>query len=214
MPKTITAISVQKRNPNRVNISLDGEYAFGLARIVAAWLTVGQEIDDEKLKALQKADSVEVAFQRALHFLSYRPRSEAEIKEKLNHQGCDDQVIETVLERLRKNGMVQDHDFARQWVENRNTFRPRSRKALTFELRRKGVSEETIQEVLAEHTDEDQTAYLAASRYARRLKDLEWSEFRKKLNEYLIRRGYSYETVIPVVQAVWTELQPEQDTEE
>ena len=78
--RKITAIVVQKRSPNRVNIYLDGEFAFGLARIVAAWLRTGQELSEEKIEQLQAEESRERAFQQALLFLSYRSRSEAEIR--------------------------------------------------------------------------------------------------------------------------------------
>ena len=60
--KKITAIEVQKRSPNRVNIHLDGEFAFGLARIVAAWLRVGQDLSEEKIEQLQADDARERAY--------------------------------------------------------------------------------------------------------------------------------------------------------
>ena len=87
--------------------------------------------------------------QRALLLLSYRPRSEAEIRQKLAKAGFEPEVIATVLERLRANGLVRDEGFAHEWVENRGAFRPRSRRMLAYELRRKGVAEETIQQALA-----------------------------------------------------------------
>src|SRR5210317_1123984 len=70
--KKITALTIQKRNPNRVNVHLDGEFAFGLARITAAWLRVGQELTPEKIALLKEEDAAEVALQRAFRFLSYR----------------------------------------------------------------------------------------------------------------------------------------------
>ena len=79
--KKITALQVQKRNPNRVNVHLDGEYAFGLARIVAAWLKVGQTLEEEKISELQADDARERAMQQAMLFLSYRARSEKEIRD-------------------------------------------------------------------------------------------------------------------------------------
>lgn len=211
MDRKITALKVQKRNPNRVNVYLDGEYAFPVARIVGAWLQVGQELSDEKIAALRDQDTREVAFQRAVRFLSYRPRSETEIQRKLNELGFDQVVIIETLERLRKDHLVSDDQFARDWVENRSTFRPRSHRVLAMELRQKGVADDVIQNALDEAVDEDELAYQAAIRKARRWEGLEWAEFRERLGAYLMRRGFSYGTISGLVQRVWSDLQLTRD---
>ena len=71
-----------------MNIYLDGEFAFGLARITAAWLKVGQELGDEKIDKLQAEDARERAYQQALLFLSYRARSEEEIRKTCASMRC------------------------------------------------------------------------------------------------------------------------------
>src|SRR5512133_247869 len=152
MAYTITALKAQKRNPNRVSVYLDGEYAFGLARIVAAWLSIDQTLSDEEIKSLQEKDTDEKAFQAALHFLNYRARTEVEVRKKLFDKGFSETVIEQTLERLRRGGLLDDTQFAQAWVENQTNFRPRGRRALAFELRHKGVSDEIIQQALDETT--------------------------------------------------------------
>ncbi len=204
MGRRITAINVQKRNPQRVNIYLDGEYAFGLSRIVAAWLSVGQELDDEKIAALQLEDSREVAYQSALNLLSYRSRSESEVRNHLIKRGADESIIQSVLERLQRSGLLNDQQFAQEWVENRNEYRPRSRRALVFELRQKGVSDEAIQAAV-EELDEEELAYQAAQKKARQLKPMDWLEFKRKMYAFLSRRGFSYEIASPVVARLWQE---------
>ena len=220
--KKISAIQVQKKNPNRVNIHLDGEYAFGLARIVAAWLQVGQALDEEKIAKLLAEDARERALQQALLFLSYRARSEKEIRQNLNKHEIPDAVIEETLERLRRDGFANDKNFASAWVENRSTFRPRGRRALALELRQKGIDETTIESAL-EDIDEEALAYEAGLEKARKLKGtalssptpdrgskgLEWSEFRKKLSGFLARRGFSYSVIAPIVSRLWKEIHPE-----
>ena len=203
--RKITAIQGQKRDPNRVNIHLDGEFAFGLSRIVAAWLKVGDLLDDEKIARLQGEEALEHAYQQAMLLLSYRARSEAEIRQNLRKHEVPDPVIETVLERLRQAGLADDRQFARAWVENRSTFRPRSRSALAVELRRKGLPEEAAQAALAD-VDEVALAYEAALKRAPRLKDLEWNDFRKKLGEFLMRRGFPYGITAPTVSRIWSEM--------
>lgn len=209
MDRKITALKAQKKNPNRVSVYLEGEFAFGLSRIVAAWLRVGQCLSDEKITALQAQETREKAYQRALGLVSYRPRSESEIHQKLDRAGFDEDTIQAVLARLKDAGLVQDQTFAETWIENRSTFRPRSQSYLAFELRRKGVSDETIQSAMAQAAGDDELAYQAAQKYARRLEHLEWAEFQKKLTAFLGRRGFSYSTIRPVVSQVWQESQQE-----
>ena len=127
-----------------MNIHLDGEFAFGLARIVAAWLGVGQELSEEKIEQLQAEDARERAFQQAMLFLSYRARSESEIRQNLRKHEIPEQVIEQTLERLRQDGLANDNQFAQAWVENRSTFRPRSRRMMAMELRQKGLDDEAV----------------------------------------------------------------------
>jgi regulatory protein len=203
--KKITAIEVQKRTPNRVNIHLDGEFAFGLARIVAAWLRVGQELSEEKIEQLQAEEARERAYQQAMLFLSYRDRSESEIWQNLRKHEIPEPVIEQTLERLRRDGLANDQQFARSWVENRSTFRPRSRRLMAMELRQKGLGDEAITSA-TNNVDDEALAYEAARKRAARLKDLEWNEFRKKLSDFLGRRGFSYSVVAPVVTRIWNEV--------
>ncbi len=207
----ITALVSQKRDPNRVNIYLDGEYAFELARVVAAWLKVGQELDGEKIVSLQAEDARERAYQQALLFLSYRARSESEIRQNLRKHDIPEEVIAHTLERLREGRLADDGQFARAWVENRNTFRPRSQRALKLELRQKGLSEQAVQSALA-GLDEEALAYEAGLKKARRLPAAEWSEFRRKLSEFLARRGFPYSVIASVVSRLWNETHAEQHT--
>jgi regulatory protein len=211
--KKITAIQVQRNNPNRVNVYLDGEFAFGLARIVAAGLQVGQMLDEVKIAELQAEDSRERAMQQALLFLSYRARSENEIRKNLSKHEIPDAVIEETIERMRREGFADDKKFASAWVENRSTFRPRGRRALALELRQKGIDDHTIESAL-EGIDDEALAYEAGQKKARKLalslsKGQEWTEFRKKMSEFLARRGFSYSVIAPIVKRLWNEAHAE-----
>ena len=204
MEHTITALKVQKRNPQRVNVYLDGEFAFGVARIVAAWLEIGRQISDEKIAQLKDEDGREVAYQIALRFLSYRPRTAAEIRTQLEKKGISENDCEFVLERLKNSGLIDDARFADMWVENRTDLRPRGRRALAYELRRRGVSDKHIQQSL-EDIDEDEIAYQAACKQFRKYRSLEWDDFRKKMYAHLARRGFSYATSAEATARVWAE---------
>lgn len=204
--RKITAIEAQKRNPGRVNIYLDDQFAFGLSRMVAAWLSVGQYLSEEKIASLQAEDAREVAFQRACHLLGYRPRSEDEIRKNLEKHAIPAETIEHTLDRLRELGWVGDAAFARAWVENRSTFRPRSKRALQLELRQKGIAQEVIESALAQVDDEESLALQAAQKQARKLTACDWPQFRKKLSAFLARRGFSYPVIAPVVRTIWQTL--------
>lgn len=211
MPK-ITAIEVQKKNPDRVSIYLDEQFAFGLSRIVAAWLKVGQDLSAEKVAALQAEEAREVAIQKALRFLGYRARSVREVRENLQKHEIPEAVIELTLNRLQETGLLNDQEFAQAWVENRNTFRPRSRRALALELRRKGLDDEVIQQTLEQNVNEESLAREAARKYLRKVERLEWPEFRSRLGGFLGRRGFAYAVVAPVLREIWAELHPDGET--
>ncbi len=208
MSRKITALRLQKRNPRRVNVFLDGEFAFGLSRIVAAWLRVGQDLTEEKIAALQAEDAVEVAYQRAVRFLSYRPRTRAEVRRNLEKHETPPAVVETVLERLQENNLLDDAAFARAWVENRLAFRPRGARVLRQELRQRGVPDEITEAVLESCLpNETDLAYRAGQKRLRRLSRLPRLEFRQKMGAYLARRGFSYEAASEAGRRLWDDLQ-------
>jgi regulatory protein len=212
MQHKITAISPQKRNPNRVNISLDGEFAFGLAKIVAAWLQIGQELSEEKIARLKQEDAAEAAYQHALSFLSYRVRTEDEIRRHLEEKGATPQLVDGALERLRQARLVDDARFAESWVENRSEFRPRGKRALAYEMKQKGLDADTIEKSL-EVIDESELAYRAGSKKIRSLQELERKEFQTRLYRYLAQRGFTYETIAEVSSRLWTESHSEEAEE-
>jgi regulatory protein len=204
MIRRITALKLQKRNHQRVNVYLDGEYAFGLARIVAAWLAVGTELSDEKIAQLQAEDQRESAYQHALNLINFRPHTEVEIRQNLRRHKMDEEIIQYVLERLKDSGLVNDAGFANNWVDNRVELRPRSRRALAFELRQRGVDSDIIEQTL-EKVDDSAMAYQAAQRQAHKIKNYEWREFRLKMLRYLAQRGFTYEVSAEAARRVWEE---------
>lgn len=207
----ITALKAQRKNTQRVSVFLDGEYAFGLTRIVAGWLQIGQILSEEKITALRAEDELEMAYLRALNFLSYRPRSKAEIRRNLRKYKVPELLIEPTVERLEQNKLLNDQEFAQIWVENRNSFRPRGRRALSFELRQKGIADEVIQSTLDELVDEEILAYQAGIKKANKLAKYDWQDFRKKLSDFLARRGFSYGVISPLLPQLWEEVQAEEN---
>lgn len=208
MKKTITEISAQKRNRRRVNISLDGSYAFSLDRMTAAWLQVGRELSDGEIEQLQMHDEVEVGFNQALNLLSHRNRSVAEMTRYLEGKGYASGTQKAVLARLEEEGLLNDDRFAREWIENRNAFRPRSQSQLKAELRFKGLAESSIDSALEESGVDDAALAMAAARkQAHRYLSSDYEIFRKRLGNALLRRGFSYATVNDTLRTLWDEMQ-------
>lgn len=205
MGGTITALKVQKRNRNRVNVYLDERFAFGLASHLAVPLRRGQHLSDEEIAKLKEKDEFYQVYERITKLFARRPRSEAEVRRRMERQGVAPRLAEKVVERLTAAGLLDDAAFAQQWIENRETFRPRSLHMLRYELRQKGLDEETISQALA-LVDEEESAHRLALQQGRRLSHLDWPDFRRKLTGYLARRGYPYEISRDAVREAWQSL--------
>ena len=99
---------------------------------------------------------------------------------------------------------MDDTAFAQFWKENRESFSPRSQRMTRLELRRKGVASEVIDRVVGD-IDENESAYRAAIPKVRHLKSAEYDVFRRRLGEYLRRRGFNYEVINRTVDKMWQE---------
>jgi regulatory protein len=205
MMATITALTAQKRNHDRVNVYLDGAFAFGLPAITAARLKVGQTLSPEEVAALQHEDRVEKARQSAIRFIGYRPRSVMEVRRNLRDKDYDEPVIEYVLERLQAVELLDDVAFAHYWVEQRETFKPRSQMALRLELQQKGVARDVIEKALAK-VDETAAARRAAEKQARRWLHLPEDAFRARLAGFLQRRGFNYGVIDEITNELWESI--------
>jgi regulatory protein len=208
MAGTITRLAFQKHAADRVNVYLDGEYAFALPALDAARLRVGEYLDDDAIAQLQAQDERQKAYDRALRYLSFRPRSQAEVRRNLLAAGLETDLVEATLARLIAQGYLDDAEFARFWVENRQQFRPKGSQALRGELRQRGVDSETVEAALTD-LDPAVSAYEAARPRAVRLAALAQVDpvaFRRKLGDFLLRRGFEYEVVKPTVTRLLEEM--------
>ncbi|RMG96189.1 MAG: regulatory protein RecX [Chloroflexi bacterium] len=209
--KKVTALTTQKRNKNRVNVYLDGEFAFGLPAIVAARLSLGQLLSEADIARLQKENALETAKEQALRYLTYRPRSRTELRRYLQQKGHEPETITAVLDRLTDLNLIDDKAFARYWVEQRETFRPRSKIALQQELMAKGVSREAI-EAAIETVDELDAARKAAQKQLYRWRNLPEQAFKTKLGQFLQRRGFGYEIILEIIDELWQATNTKSDT--
>ena len=152
----------------------------------------------------KSASQQQTPIDAAYRYLSYRPRSEFEMRVWLGRKGHGSRTIENTLSALRAKGLLDDLAFARFWRESRESSSPRSRAALRSELRRKGIDPDVVAEAL-DGVDEEAAAYRAAQKKAARLATVDHDDFRTRLSAVLKRRGFSYEVTEHTVNRLWQE---------
>ena len=212
----ITDISLQTRDKNRVNVSVDGVYSFSLdiAQVTDLNLKVGHELSDRELEELQEESQFGKLYMRALEYCLRRPHSVKEVKDYLwrktqptlrksqtgmnNPVVYSERVASRVLRKLQQKTYVNDEAFARWWVENRQLSKGVSRRKLTAELRSKGIHADIIAQTLekTDRTDEQELRKVIAKKHRRYAGD------RQKFVQYLVRQGFSYDDVVSTLNDV------------
>ena len=201
----ITSISVQAKNQDRVNISVDGQYRFSLDifQVGDLGVKVGKEYSDDELAELETESQFGKLYSRALEYSLLRPHSSREVRDYLwrktrDRRGKEGKLIkgyspslaERVLTKLEQKGYVADEKFARWWIESRNLVKGTSLRKLRAELQSKGVAGQVIDAVLAEsdRTDESELRKMIAKKQARYPDE-------QKFIQYLARQGFGYDEI-------------------
>jgi regulatory protein len=211
MSGRITSVVVQLRNPNRVNIHLDGEFMFGLHKLTAAWLTIGQELTDEQIENLKTKDLAEVIHQSALRLLNYRQRTAVEMMKRLILKGYDREQVKAVVDRLQENHLLDDTQFAESWVNDRITLHPRSKRLMAYEMMNKGLDGQVVQIALAKAGDDTQLADAAARKAMHKWENLAVLEFITHCAAFLGRKGFAAGICFSTARDLWKELQREME---
>jgi regulatory protein len=198
---TITSIKPQK-NKKRVNVYLDGKFGFGLdlETFVKLRLRVEQELSDEETEKIVKKSEFQSVYDKMLRFASLRPRSEKEYNSWLRKHKVHKSLHNELFNRLKRLDFVNDKRFAAWWIEQRQQFRPKSKRILNQELRVKGINKEIIDEVLKEEEiDEISAAKRVLTKKKYMWKKYQGFEKRVKMSNFLARKGYSWDTIRKVV---------------
>ncbi|MEI7644991.1 MAG: RecX family transcriptional regulator [Chloroflexales bacterium] len=213
---TITALRAQANHSQRVNVFLDDEFAIGVSlnTLAREGLAVGQQIDAETWARLESTEHADRATQAALRLIDTRPRSIAELRERLRRKEFPAAAIDAAIARLSDLGLLDDAAFSRLWVENRRSFRPRGSLALRDELRRKGIPRDLIDAALADVGEAEDAAEqeaerargLARSALRRYADSADRFSFQRRLGAYLQRRGFTFATIRPILDELWAEV--------
>lgn len=197
MPK-ITDLKPQTKRTDRYNLYLDGSYKFPVSAntVLATGLHVGLDISEEELTKVQEAAEIGNAHDKALNFLDLRRRSTKEIRDYLWRKEFEPPVIQAVIDRLTRAGLLNDEEFARAWIRDRLLLKPKSKRALSAELFAKGISREITDKVLSELDGDDELSALRDS-INRKLRQTKYAtrENDDKLIAALAREGYRYSDI-------------------
>ncbi len=200
MPK-VTSVELQKKNPRRFNIFLDGQFAFGADEdlVVNRRLVVGKEILPEDLNKILFEAEVGKLMEKMYRLFGIRQRSEKEVRDyfRIKLRETSQLVIDATIDSLNKKGLVNDEQFAKSWVESRSKKYGVNR--IRQELFQKGIDKEFIDEAVGGISNEE-IAEKALEKKLKNWKNLKPWEFKKKAYDFLMRKGFEYEVVKMVIE--------------
>jgi regulatory protein len=174
---------------------------------------VGVEVDEGRRRELEAEDQRLGAVEAALKLLAMGPRSERDLRDRLcGRRGFTPEATDHAIGRMKELGYLNDASYARYYVEARQAS-PRSKRALSFELSRKGIEKGHVETALEEHSDA-QAAYDAAQRRLRALRDVDRQTFERRLGNFLAGRGFGYGIARSTISRCWQELQTEDGSED
>jgi regulatory protein len=202
----ITAIErVPRQRRYKVRLGEDAVIPLSREVLAAANLRVGDELSSARIGDLQTEEARHAAMAAALRLLSYRPRSEREMRDALRARRVPEDIAEGTLLRLKELRLLDDRAFAANWAETRQHSSPRSRRLLFTELAGKGVTGEAASQAV-QAVDDEEAAERAGRRRAQTLSKLEFTDFRRRLGDFLLRRGFSYSVCESAVRKLWAEV--------
>ncbi len=187
-----------RRNPNKLSLYLDGRYFTSLSRdlVLKLGITTDEELTEEQVDLLGLRANEEKARSYALRLLSYRPRSKNELLERLTKKGYPQEIIRKVVENLAKENLISDYEYAKSIVRHYLNFRLKGRHKIIYELKKRGISEEIINQVLKEINPEEE---LRALKTLLAKKLMSKTQEPSKLKARLMRSGFSLSLINKVL---------------
>ena len=203
----ITAIQLNK-SKKRVNVFFDSASSLTVNKSVVEemGLRKGMDISDEQTKELMHADQFHRCLEAAVRYMAYRPRSEMELRQRLYQRGFRDNIIIPVLAKLKSQDIIDDEAFATYWRDIRQTTSPRSQRMLKYELQKKGITSDLVDKTIGD-IDDVAAAYKVGLKKARLLSSTNYTDFVKRLSNYLKWRGFDFEVISVVSKRLWQEKQ-------
>jgi len=214
----VTAVTPQKKNfrvgkTPRFNIFVDGKFALGMSadELILKKIKVGSELQVEDLLNIKKTDEEARFYNLAIGYIARRPRSEKELRDYLFRKKVEEAITEKIIEKMRRLNFINDTDFAIWWVNQRQeSSRPKGERAIKFELYRKGIAKEIIEEAFSsesldgtEKVSELDLALKSGSKKEKSLNGLEKRKFYEKLARFLAGKGFNWEITKQAIEILW-----------
>ncbi len=210
----ISKITRQKNNPERYNIFIDEVYAFAVdeSLIVKYQLSKGKDVEDWERDEIVFDDEVRKAFNKSLHYLGFRMRSEYEVKKKLLDAEYGEAVVLEVIQKLHSLGFLNDESFSKALLETQKKTGKKGPRAIQQELKKKGIDKKLQKEVLDTYTEEDQTqiAQALAEKIANQQSSKTPRQVKQKIQDTLLRKGYSYDIISKAIAEIEFETEQEE----
>ena len=203
-PRVISLRAGHRRGRQSILLDDGRSFVYSDEACLSAGVRVGAVADEAYLQQLDIAEQRTSAHESAIRLLSYRARSEREVRSRLAQRGIGADIIAEELQRLRAAGLLDDEAFAKMWVQERVQLAPRGERLLRNELRAKGISADSI-DVATGDVDDHATALSLARTRARKLSSASYDEFRRKVGGLLRRKGFDYVVTSSVLREVWAE---------
>ncbi|HEV8608079.1 MAG TPA: RecX family transcriptional regulator [Tepidisphaeraceae bacterium] len=200
----ITRIVEAKR---RRHIYLDGKFAFSVKlNVVARFrLREGMKLSGEQIEEIEQGEVRQECLDRGIKYLSGRLHSREELRKKLLRQEYLPGMVEEVLEELARLGYVNDERFAKTKALAAAQHKHHGPRRAMVELMRAGVKREVAEVAVGEvyeNNDNIGEARRLVEKQAGRLRKLEPQVARRRLVGMLVRRGFEYDAIRPVIEEV------------
>jgi regulatory protein len=195
----ITSIKQQVKRADRYSIFVEGKYEFSLSEgaLLESKIASGQELTKEQLEEFKKLSADDKLYNQALRYVAMRPRTRWEVQFYLERKKASPPLIDALLNKLSKIGLIDDRKYAEAFVHDRQLLRPTSRRKIIAELRKRRVTDEVIQQVTSVDEVSDQAALLAVIERKRRQSKYQDDT---KLMQYLARQGFGYDDIKTALQ--------------
>lgn len=201
MAKITRAIFNKRRKTVRIDLDNHRRADVSLELATSLGVRPGMEVSEDEFSIIIKKSQAQSLVDKAYKYISYRPRSEQEVRLHLKKSGSLEEIEKTIA-KLKKLGVINDLSFAEWWAEQRRLFRPKSRLVIAQELKQKGISKIIVDGIKSEMDERSTASQIAKKKLEKMNRLLSQEEKKKKIIPYLARRGFSWDVIREIIEKI------------
>lgn len=213
MSKVITKIEVQKKNKNRLSIFLNEKFAFGIyyKTFIEFNLKKNMKLTEELIQKIKAFDEYNKCFNKALNYISYKERTESEVRKKLYEKEYLKMTVDSVIKELKKLNYIDDLEYAKRYIEFK--IKKMGKIKIRYKLIDKGIDDKILDSLLLKYNKEDEflSAFKIARKKNKQYGDISYKKRYSRLASLLKRKGYSYSVIREVTYEILEEYKDEKD---